>query len=187
MACFSSTVPLTGVYLVKFCRSASIAAFLMLSGVGKSGSPALKSTTSTPSRRCRSASAATFMVEDSLIQEIRSASSCTIGILYSCFSYCNSLFQPLFHGRRHHAAHVPSQRSHFLHQVRADEGVLLTRHQEDRLDLRPQPPVHERHLPFQLIVGDGPHSAHDHGRSARSRVVHQQPIERRDLPVRVRL
>ena len=49
-----------------------MAAFLMLSGVGKSGSPALKSTTSTPSRRWRSASAATFMVDDSLINEIRS-------------------------------------------------------------------------------------------------------------------
>ena len=62
---------------------ASIAALLTLSGVGKSGSPALKSTTSTPSRRKRSASAATFIVEDSLISEIRCASSCTVCIMTS--------------------------------------------------------------------------------------------------------
>src|SRR5450631_3128636 len=52
---------------------ARIAACLMLSGVGKSGSPALKSTTSTPVRRSLSASAMTFMVEDSLMLEMRSA------------------------------------------------------------------------------------------------------------------
>ena len=50
-----------------------MAACLMLSGVGKSGSPAPKSTTSTPSERSFSASAATFIVDDTLIEEIRSA------------------------------------------------------------------------------------------------------------------
>ena len=40
------------------------------SGVGKSGSPAPKSTTSFPSRRNRSASAATFIVDDTLIVEV---------------------------------------------------------------------------------------------------------------------
>jgi hypothetical protein len=44
----------------------------MLSGVGKSGSPAPKSTTSTPCVRNLSASAATFMVDDTLIKEMRS-------------------------------------------------------------------------------------------------------------------
>ncbi len=44
-------MPLTGVYLVKFSSIALMAARLTLSGVGKSGSPALKSTTSTPSLR----------------------------------------------------------------------------------------------------------------------------------------
>ncbi len=45
----------------------------MLSGVGKSGSPALKSTTSIPSRCSLSASAMTFMVEETLMDEMRSA------------------------------------------------------------------------------------------------------------------
>ena len=62
-----------GVYLVKFALMAAMPACLMLSGVGKSGSPALKSTTSTPSRRSLSASAMTFMVEETLIAEMRSA------------------------------------------------------------------------------------------------------------------
>jgi hypothetical protein len=60
-----------------------------LSGVGKSGSPAPKSTTSIPSRRRRSASAATFMVDDSLIREMRSAKSkvaCMDGVKLSGFS-----------------------------------------------------------------------------------------------------
>src|SRR5579864_6245531 len=75
MACFSSRVPPVGVYLVKLALMASMAARLMLSGVGKSGSPAPKSTTSTPSRRRRSASAATFMVDDSLMRPTRSVRS----------------------------------------------------------------------------------------------------------------
>src|SRR5580704_927145 len=82
MACLISTVPPVGVYLVKLASSAAMAAFLILSGVGKSGSPAPKSTTSTPSRRRRSASAATFMVDDSLMRETRSARSivaCMVG------------------------------------------------------------------------------------------------------------
>src|SRR5438270_10302896 len=76
----SSAVPGVGVYLVKFASMARTAAALMLSGVGKSGSPALKSTTSCPSRRKRSASAATFMVDDSLINEILWARSSVVGI-----------------------------------------------------------------------------------------------------------
>jgi hypothetical protein len=52
----------------------------MLRGVMKSGSPALKSTTSTPSRRSLSASAMTFMVEETLISEMRSAIAGLLGV-----------------------------------------------------------------------------------------------------------
>ena len=65
-------MPAAGVYLVKLPLIAAMAACLMLSGVGKSGSPTLKSTTSAPSRRRRSASAATFMVDETLIKALRS-------------------------------------------------------------------------------------------------------------------
>src|SRR5271155_3317929 len=99
---------------------ASMAARLMLSGVGKSGSPAPKSTTSAPSRRSFSASAATFMVEETLILEILSAKLCSV---------CIILVLPLkfglqlrLHHRRHQARNIAAERYHFLHQVRAQEG-----------------------------------------------------------------
>src|SRR5579871_2415269 len=124
MACFNSTVPLTGVYLVKFSSSARMAVRLMLSGVGKSGSPALKSTTSTPSRRSRSASAATFIVEDSLMSEMRCASSCTVCIILNSVLR-EAAFQPLFDACGHHAGDIAAQRNHLLDQVRADERIRL--------------------------------------------------------------
>jgi hypothetical protein len=49
MAWRSSGMPALGVYLVKPASNASIAAFLMCSGVSKSGSPAPKPHTSMPS------------------------------------------------------------------------------------------------------------------------------------------
>src|SRR6478609_5121817 len=104
-----------------------MAAFLMLSGVGKSGSPALKSTTSTPSRRKRSASAATFMVDDSLISDMRLANSSTLGILNN--TPLVFLLQSAIHRGRHHSGDISAQLRHFLHQVRADKGILVPRHQ----------------------------------------------------------
>src|ERR1700676_80763 len=81
MVCLSSSVPPVLVYLVKFFPMASIAACFTFSGVGKSGSPAPKSTTSAPSLRRRSASAATFMVEETLMSEILSASVWVVGMI----------------------------------------------------------------------------------------------------------
>ena len=52
---------------------ASTAATLTCGGVGKSGSPAPRSTTSTPSRRRRSASAATFIVGEVATADMRAA------------------------------------------------------------------------------------------------------------------
>src|SRR3954462_10930953 len=102
---------------------ARIAACLMLSGVGKSGSPAPKSTTSTPSRRRRSASAATFMVEDTLISAIRSARSrvACIAVLFSQ----NSVLQTGFHRGWHQPGDVAPQPDYLFHKVRADERMRL--------------------------------------------------------------
>src|SRR3954453_10651839 len=74
MACFSSAVPATGVYFVKPSSIAAWAAALIDAGVGKSGSPAPKSSTGTPSRRRRSTAAVTFIVGDDAIPEVRRAS-----------------------------------------------------------------------------------------------------------------
>src|SRR5579859_3706495 len=82
MACFSSRVPPVAVYLVKFCRKASIAACLMFSGVGKSGSPAPKSTRFTPPAFSFSALITTAAVDDTEILEIRSE---------NCISSCLTL------------------------------------------------------------------------------------------------
>ena len=57
-------MPAGGVYLVKFWSMAAFAASFAGCGVGKSGSPAPKSTTSTPWRFSFAASPATFIVGD---------------------------------------------------------------------------------------------------------------------------
>ncbi|MBA7637023.1 hypothetical protein ES703_44655 [subsurface metagenome] len=49
IASFSAGIPSFAVYLVKFCSMAWIPAAFTLSGVEKSGSPTLRSTTSIPS------------------------------------------------------------------------------------------------------------------------------------------
>ena len=41
----------------------------------------------------------------------------------------------------------------------------------------PQPPVHERHLQFVLVIRDGPDAAQQNGGPVRGRVIHQQPVE----------
>src|SRR5580693_4836089 len=106
-----------------------MAARLILSGVGKSGSPAPKSTTSTPCARNFSASAATFMVDDTLIKEIRSAISrfvCTTIIRSSLpLAFSKPLPQPYLHRRRHQPADITAQSNNLLHQPRADERVRL--------------------------------------------------------------
>src|SRR5215468_5793662 len=97
----------------------------MLSGVGKSGSPAPKSTTSTPSERSFSASAETFIVEETLMVEIRSA----IGLIAACmafrsssplrngFGFGQSCAQSRFDRSRHQAGHIASERKNFFHQT----------------------------------------------------------------------
>src|SRR5580698_8109018 len=120
-------VPPALVYFVKFCSMARMAARLILSGVGKSGSPAPKSTTSTPCVRSFSASAATRIVDDTLMAEMRSAISCLACTSISfpptllMLSSPKSLLQPDFYRRRHQPGDVAAQREDFLHQPRADE------------------------------------------------------------------
>src|SRR5580692_5966087 len=112
---------------------AAMAARLMLSGVGKSGSPAPKSTTSAPSRRSFSASAATFMVEETLIVEILSARACNVCIIL--FPSKLSL-QSGLHRWWHQSRNISTERNHFLYQPRTDIRESLARHQKRRLQLR---------------------------------------------------
>src|SRR5436189_404001 len=121
-------MPATGVYFVNSWSSASCAAIFTAFGVGKSGSPAPKSMTSTPSRRRRSTVAVTFIVGEMAMREVRAASVISDSLL----SYF--LPKPLFDQFRHQAADAAAEREHFLDQPRADVGVLLCRHHEHRLD-----------------------------------------------------
>src|SRR5712692_6233785 len=66
-------MPAFGVYFVKFSSIALCAAALAGSGVGKSGSPAPKSMTSTPARRSLSTAVVTFNVGDPEMRLVRSA------------------------------------------------------------------------------------------------------------------
>src|SRR5579863_2737725 len=194
MVCFSSSVPPVLVYLVKFWFRASMAARLMLSGVGKSGSPAPKSTTSAPSRRRRSASAATFMVEDTLISEILEASSCTVCIRSTPSNFLYQVLTPrqrpplhsLLNRGRHQPRDVSAQRSHLLHQVGADERMSFARQQKHGFDARVQTTVHQRHLQLVLVIGKRPDTAQDHIGRARRGVIDQQSFKRGHFNIRIR-
>ena len=83
MAARSSGIPELGVYFVKPALSASMAAALMCSGVSKSGSPAPKLKTSTPSARRALALLSIARVSEgvsSLTRVARSMGSVVLGV-----------------------------------------------------------------------------------------------------------
>src|ERR1044071_4046702 len=129
MARFRSSVPALAVYLVKFASMARCAAAPMCAGVGKSGSPAPKSTTSTPCALSFKASAATFIVGETPIRLVRSA-SITSGP--QCFPRELFLAQPLFHALGDQPVHRSTEGNDFLYQPGADICVRLRRHHADR-------------------------------------------------------
>src|SRR5688572_29146908 len=65
-------------------------------------------------------------------------------------------------------------------EARADVGVILRGHHEDRLDARFEPPVHEGHLQLVLVVRDGADAAHDGVRLLLDRVLDEQPLKEID-------
>src|ERR1017187_8203433 len=165
---------------------ARIAACLMLSGVGKSGSPALKSTTSTPVRRSLSASAITFIVDDSLIEDMRSAmvavGAFRVGVmscqlLNSALLILQTLAETLLYRWRNKPRNIPAQADNLFHQFRADERELLSGQQEYSLQLRLQAPVHQRHLQFIFVIRDRPDAAQNHARAPVQCVVGEQSVE----------
>src|SRR4051794_18270195 len=160
-ACLVSAVPPAGVYLVKLASSAAIAARLMLSGVGKSGSPAEKSTTSTPSRRSLSASAMTFMVDETLMREMRSAVEEGLFCVICLLRNLNSRPKALLDEGRNQPQNIPAERDDFLHEPRADEGESFTSEKEDGFKSGLQAAIHQSHLQLVLVIGNGAYSAQD--------------------------
>ena len=96
-------MPPAAVYFVKFSSKARMAACLMLSGVAKSGSPAPKATTSTPSALSFAALALTAIVADSLMREIRFVSS------IRCSGFSSLLLEALFDNRRDQLVNVSAE------------------------------------------------------------------------------
>src|SRR6185295_11246271 len=96
---------------------AALPADFTLSGVLKSGSPALKSTTLNPARRRRSASAATLRVADT---DTCASLFAKLPILppspLSPDHFLMFLPHPLLDLRRHQAAHFPAEPEDFLDQ-----------------------------------------------------------------------
>src|SRR3954469_3032110 len=112
----------------------------MEAGVPKSGSPAPKSITSTPSRRRRSTVAVTFMVGELAIRVVRSANGVVIASLgaslcagsSSAASWRPSLLdaghllaKTLLHYVGNEAVHAAAEREYFFDQPGADVAVLL--------------------------------------------------------------
>jgi len=56
--------------------------------------------------------------------------------------------------------------------------VGLARHKENGFDFGREASIHERHLEFVLVVGDGANATHDDAGSALGRVADQQAVER---------
>src|SRR6185437_4919885 len=186
MASRSSWVPPAFVYLVKLAAMAAMAACLMLSGVGKSGSPAPKSTTSAPLRRRRSASAETFMVEETLMVEIRSAISAVacMGVSFSLDSAPEFCTQAVCHGRRHELGNVAAERDDLLNHPGADERIFFGGHQENGFRFGPHAAIQQRHLELGFVIGNGADSAQNHVGAFFCGVLDQEAFEGIDFDVR---
>src|ERR1700683_3443297 len=95
-------MPAVAVYLVRSSRNAWTAACLMCSGVGKSGSPGPKSTTSTPLALRRSAAMITAAVGETEIRPTRLDNFKTVSLPLTEL-VGNFDAQALLDGRRHQA------------------------------------------------------------------------------------
>ena len=75
----------------------------------------------------------------------------------------------------------PPEPRDFLHDPRAQIGVFLLRHEENRFHARFQFSIHQRHLKFEFEIRNRAQPADDRGRFLLDREIDQQAIERRDL------
>src|SRR5215475_7142575 len=125
MADRRAAVPVFAVYRVRLFLIARMPASLMLSGVGKSGSPAPRSRTSAPSAFNFSAARKTARVDDDCIFCTRSETG-NASLLIFCLDIATSaltliqfLMHALFDDRRNEAGDRSTQCEYFLYQSRA--------------------------------------------------------------------
>src|SRR5215831_13008611 len=148
MASRSGRMPPVAVYFVLFSSMALMAAFLMCSGVGKSGSPGPKSATSTPRAFSFSASAITADVGEIWMRLMRSV-SCTfvpflllstkghpepkgpVRLALRARSASHVLFpQALLYNRGNQTVQWSAELRNFPHQARAKIAVGFSRQHE---------------------------------------------------------
>src|SRR4030095_16030757 len=177
-------MPMALVYREKFASMAAFAASLTWVGVGKSGSPAPKSTIWTPVRFKRAASAATFIVAEPVTLARRCASAIDIANLSNGLNL-GFPAHPLLNGRRHQPANLAAEAEHFLDQARAQIRVLLRRHHEHRLERRLQMTIHQRHLELVFEIRDRAKTANQRAGPSPSGVLDKQTVEGVHLDVRV--
>src|SRR5258708_18535584 len=134
MACLRSWVPELLVYFVKLASMARCAAAPMCGGVGKSGSPAPKSTMSTPWAFSFMASDATFMVGDCAIRPARADRLISLGP--QCLAPQLLLAEAILDNRRHERRDGAAERDDLLDEARADIGVAVSRHHADGVVVR---------------------------------------------------
>src|SRR6516225_10355973 len=186
MASRSGMIPPVGVYLVLLPRIASIAACLIWSGVGKSGSPGPKSAISTPLAFSWSAAVITAAVGEICMRLMRSVSFTSSprgnGALSHRFRIVsraglgrlrtsgNLRAQPLLYDRRHQSLERRSQLRNLAHQLRTQIAVGDSRQHENGLEPRLQFPVHQRHLQFVLVIAYRANPAQNHPRALLPRV-----------------
>src|SRR5258708_30018378 len=175
MARLRSSVPELFVYFVKLASIARCAAAPMCAGVGKSGSPAPKSTMSIPWDFIFMASDATFMVGDCAIRPARADRLISLGP--QGLAPLLLLAEAIFDNGRYERRHGAAERDDLLDEARADVGVGFGGHHEDRFDLGIEVPVHQRHLHFVFEVGNHAAAADDHAGPLPSRVLDEEAVQ----------
>src|ERR1700681_2476141 len=168
---------------------ARMAAFLMWSGVGKSGSPGPKSAISTPLDFNFSASAITAEVGETWMRLIRSVSctafsSCSLsqqvaGLPWSLLYETSRNFrsQSFFNDRRHKSLQGTAELGDLAHQLRTQVAIGFAGQHKYGFQAGFELAIHQCHLQFVFVVGDSANPAQDHAGMALARIVNEQAVE----------
>src|SRR6266850_7743457 len=179
MASRSGMMPPAGVYFDLFSSIALIPAFLMWSGVGKSGSPGPKSATSTPRDLSFSASAITAAVGEIFMRLMRSV-SCTVtpcGTLPCALHSRDLCAQHLLDYGRHQIGQGRTMLRDFPHQLGTQVAVRFAGKHKHGFQPRLELAIHQRHLQFVFVIGNGADAAENHAGMPLARIVHEQTFE----------
>ena len=87
------------------------------------------------------------------------------------------------YGSWHEGIDHATEPADFFHDAGAEIGVFLRRHEEDRLDLRLEFAVHQRHLKLELEVRNRAQPADDGRRALLARELDKQAVETGDADV----